>query len=395
MKRGFTLIELLVVIAIIAILAAILFPVFAKAREKARQTKCLSNQRQIALGFMMYAQEHDEKLPVADANWVSATGVPSAIFICPTQGVAPASGNSYGFNSEVGGLSLGEIPKPESSVLTADGKNTLTDRVLTMPTDYDLRHDKKIIQSYVDGHVTLTSGPVDFMSGWSNTATYTGTWANRLTGYGAYVVSYNPANVGTFVASAGYDFPANTPTVGAYVGGSGVLNSHPLAASLPVGGWTLTCNWGAYSSNGSGADMHLQIVDESGVAIADITCTGFNPLPAPNASVTQNRIEMLINGAMQDVTPWSDIQTFDVTSGAANAASWGVTGCPDTGSYIWNPLKNNLTITANAGAITYTLRNHTYTSTAPANWNHPAKIQVYAAANTTGDVSLTNPKFSY
>ena len=61
-RRGFTLIELLVVIAIIAILAAILFPVFAKAREKARQTTCLSNLKQIALGFLMYAQDYDERM---------------------------------------------------------------------------------------------------------------------------------------------------------------------------------------------------------------------------------------------------------------------------------------------------------------------------------------------
>ncbi len=62
-RRGFTLIELLVVIAIIAILAAILFPVFAKAREKARQTSCLSNLRQLGTAFMSYAQDFDERLP--------------------------------------------------------------------------------------------------------------------------------------------------------------------------------------------------------------------------------------------------------------------------------------------------------------------------------------------
>src|SRR6266849_8866986 len=61
-SKGFTLIELLVVIAIIAILAAILFPVFAKAREKARQAACGSNCRQIGLALMMYAQDYDETL---------------------------------------------------------------------------------------------------------------------------------------------------------------------------------------------------------------------------------------------------------------------------------------------------------------------------------------------
>jgi prepilin-type N-terminal cleavage/methylation domain-containing protein/prepilin-type processing-associated H-X9-DG protein len=61
--HAFTLIELLVVIAIIAILAAILFPVFAQAREKARQTSCVSNLKQLSLGMLMYAQDYDETLP--------------------------------------------------------------------------------------------------------------------------------------------------------------------------------------------------------------------------------------------------------------------------------------------------------------------------------------------
>jgi prepilin-type N-terminal cleavage/methylation domain-containing protein/prepilin-type processing-associated H-X9-DG protein len=63
-KKGFTLIELLVVVAIIAIIAAILFPVFAKAREKARQTVCLSNMRQIGTAMMMYCQDYDDCFPL-------------------------------------------------------------------------------------------------------------------------------------------------------------------------------------------------------------------------------------------------------------------------------------------------------------------------------------------
>src|SRR5881296_1860227 len=62
-QRAFTLIELLVVIAIISILAAILFPVFAQARDKARQSACISNMKQIGTGIMMYAQDYDETLP--------------------------------------------------------------------------------------------------------------------------------------------------------------------------------------------------------------------------------------------------------------------------------------------------------------------------------------------
>src|SRR5262245_40641727 len=68
-RRGFTLIELLVVIAIIAILAAILFPVFAQAREKARQASCVSNTKQLGLAYMMYIQDHDGALPAAFSGW--------------------------------------------------------------------------------------------------------------------------------------------------------------------------------------------------------------------------------------------------------------------------------------------------------------------------------------
>ncbi len=95
-KRGFTLIELLVVIAIIAILAAILFPVFAKAREAARTTACLSNIKQLGTAFLMYAQENDGGYPtlhyeaalaVGDANSElmnghAAIGTPEQVDYC-------------------------------------------------------------------------------------------------------------------------------------------------------------------------------------------------------------------------------------------------------------------------------------------------------------------------
>ena len=81
-KRGFTLIELLVVIAIIAILAAILFPVFAQAREKARGISCVSNEKQMGAAIMMYTQDYDESFPMGmDGNWHNSWAVTTQPYI--------------------------------------------------------------------------------------------------------------------------------------------------------------------------------------------------------------------------------------------------------------------------------------------------------------------------
>jgi prepilin-type N-terminal cleavage/methylation domain-containing protein/prepilin-type processing-associated H-X9-DG protein len=110
-RRGFTLIELLVVIAIIAILAAILFPVFAQAREKARQAVCLSNEKQIGTAIMMYVQDYGETYPIYDYYpdekiywydminpYVKASSNRSSIFRCPSvSGLATAVNTSGGY----------------------------------------------------------------------------------------------------------------------------------------------------------------------------------------------------------------------------------------------------------------------------------------------------------
>jgi len=94
-QSGFTLIELLVVIAIIAILAAILFPVFAKAREKARQASCMSNMKQLGLAFIGYTQDYDEKFPSGSVSSTVATVS------------APGSSTAASGNATVGGSNTG------------------------------------------------------------------------------------------------------------------------------------------------------------------------------------------------------------------------------------------------------------------------------------------------
>ena len=138
MRRGFTLIELLVVIAIIAILAAILFPVFARAREKARQTSCLSNVKQMGLGMMMYAQDYDETLIRAAMYYASPNYYTwmyclqpyvknIQIFTCPSaksmgwDGTVNATQRQgYGMNIALSGYSLGEIKSPASCIMLGD-----------------------------------------------------------------------------------------------------------------------------------------------------------------------------------------------------------------------------------------------------------------------------------
>ncbi len=200
MKRtGFTLIELLVVIAIIAILAAILFPVFARAREKARQSSCSSNMKQLALAATMYCQDYDEKLCFASygngLGWADVLAPyikNSQIFDCPSANRTMAMntavtpnrfyrvGNdtcptgvdySYGYNAYnvttapacVGpaGRALADIKSPAQVILVGEGAGaspyaigaggyTLND--VKGQTAWN-RHNEGQNLSYVDGHV--------------------------------------------------------------------------------------------------------------------------------------------------------------------------------------------------------------------------------------------------
>lgn len=181
-REGFTLIELLVVIAIIAILAAILFPVFAKAREKARQNSCMSNQRQINIAIMMWAQDHEEMMPTAVlagralagnmtpvliAQLPGATGkiwselsLDKGVLKCPSE--AAAAQNTYGYNKAVSGKALGDIDPLTSSVTADYNLKSTTNNILETPDDLSSRHDGKYICTFVDGHVTIGTGLMSF-----------------------------------------------------------------------------------------------------------------------------------------------------------------------------------------------------------------------------------------
>lgn len=160
-RRAFTLIELLVVIAIISILAAILFPVFARARENARRASCQSNLKQIALGVFMYNQDYDEKLPKILVNnnrspnnpygWADALQPylkSTQIFQCPSEPHSPGDApgtyyhasvfngmpdprtdgyTDYWMNRMAAGVSLARFSFPSQTVLLGDGGNYYDD----------------------------------------------------------------------------------------------------------------------------------------------------------------------------------------------------------------------------------------------------------------------------
>ncbi len=193
--KGFTLIELLVVIAIIAILAAVLFPVFARARAKAHQNSCLNNVKQLALGMNMYMSDYDQRFPFAFA-WDVNNGLywkhqiypyikNGQIFVCPSDMVgengdpSDTVGNedttyitnyytSYGYNWNAGGggVLCAGYPIGDTAIQAAAEMWILADstQLVSEPTyiqygyagqhaHWVFRHNEQANFAYVDGHV--------------------------------------------------------------------------------------------------------------------------------------------------------------------------------------------------------------------------------------------------
>jgi len=173
-RRGFTLIELLVVIAIIAILAAILFPVFARAREKARQTSCLSNVKQIMLAVQQYVQDYDERMPAHGNNPVWGEALypyvnNTQVYNCPsgeTDGIGDVAdlGSSgtylyswnYYRNSAQNNMKLAQIARPSEAVVILDGNyyicNPWRGDGSAIDRDGVARHNEGANLGFADGH---------------------------------------------------------------------------------------------------------------------------------------------------------------------------------------------------------------------------------------------------
>lgn len=171
-RRGFTLIELLVVIAIVAVLAGLLFPVFARAREAARQAGCRSGSRQLGMAITMYSADADDLLPIHAAvddsggvyfwpyavnPYVRAQGV----WRCPTDpsGVdgfdgTPTDGSvSYGLNFlYLSAKHLSEVSKPSETALLVDRGSPFAE-----PAEGKAWHNGQINVTFLDGHVRSMS----------------------------------------------------------------------------------------------------------------------------------------------------------------------------------------------------------------------------------------------
>ena len=258
-SRGFTLIELLVVIAIIAILAAILFPVFQKVRENARRASCQSNEKQLGLAFIQYTQDYDEKYPAGlNANfplgwageiytYVKSTGV----YRCPDDNTANAAGTpsttSYAVNQALYYPRNGYSGFAAISSFNAPAVTVLLLEVGNSPV-FDVTSPAELLSPYADG-----------LDGMNNIAGGTGTGVG---GSPTNTSLYQTGPLGGGAAASGG--LTCFPTTGRHTDGSnyllndghvkwlrGAAVSPGLAAPTPTS--TQAGNNNPYNADGTGA----------------------------------------------------------------------------------------------------------------------------------------------
>ncbi len=339
-NKGFTLIELLVVIAIIAILAAILFPVFARAREKARQTTCTSNQRQLAAAMQMYAQDHEETLPGSATVW-GDIDVDPAVLVCPTKGKSTPNGYDYNINNS--GVAIGTLEDPSAEFLTCDGTQNTTWKanLACVGDDIDMRHSGQAVFSYADGHVaSVKSLPFPFIKNmliWLKAdagVTLSGTnvtgWQDQ-TGNNYNFIAPLAANQPKYVASAVNGLPGilfNGATDGA-------TNSYLVCGRVVTfGTMIIVAN---YTGGANFADYVGLVSNGARNAFfwrANANSTQLRTLPNNYGSDNSNG-----DGITQDQMWINKVQTKDYAPLATFKVMSGNYGCPNAASAvprIWN-----------------------------------------------------------
>ena len=276
-KSGFTLIELLVVIAIIAILAAILFPVFARARENARRSSCQSNMKNIALGFKQYLQDYDEKYPAKD-TWTTAIFTytkSDQVLRCPSAGnteATVASKIDYLYNAGLHVAKESRIEATAVTVLNAEAARGVASSgsVASAPT----RHFDGSNYSFVDGHVKWLKPAAVISTASTTQPTFD---VPISAGAAAAIVAGNAATAAAIAtATAGATLAGNQIAPGITVSsiqvyGNGQFNSSTVPAAGCTSGTPCTAVLGYLHMNvtnsGSSATVTVTAVREPTTAI--------------------------------------------------------------------------------------------------------------------------------
>lgn len=153
-RQGFTVIELIIVISIIAVLIALIFPIFSSALEKAHQTTCMNNVHQIAISIQIYANDNDNTFPNGTTVW-QMLQVPNKALVCPT--IGKKLPNGYGYNYSLSNRLIAEaenVTNPAKIVTVADCRiNASLPNLISKPNDIDFRHNGTAIFGFLDGHV--------------------------------------------------------------------------------------------------------------------------------------------------------------------------------------------------------------------------------------------------